>query len=82
MVWVILPATAIPTPAIPIPAIAATPRPGCIPAWYQRGVVLPPALFHPQGNVKRTPSPSGGALRMAAPYKRHGGNGATRSLRA
>ena len=40
------------------------------------------ALFQPQGNVTRTPSPSGGALRMAAPYKRHGGNGATRSLRA
>ena len=44
--------------------------------WFEFGL----RLCQPQGNVKRTPSPSGGALCMAAPNKRHGGNNATRSL--
>ena len=40
-----------------------------------------PALFQPHGKVRARPGPSGGALGMAAPYKRHGGNDATRSMR-
>ena len=37
--------------------------------------------FQPRGKLKRPPGPRGGALRTAAPYKRRGGNDATRSLR-
>ena len=40
-----------------------------------------PALFQPQGKVRARPGPSGEALCMAAPCKRHGVNDATRSLR-
>ena len=40
-----------------------------------------PALFQPHGKVRARPGPSGGALGMTAPYKQHGGNDATRSLR-
>ena len=38
------------------------------------------ALFQPRGKVRARPGPSGEALCMAAPCKRHGGNDATRSL--
>ena len=40
-----------------------------------------PALFQSHGKVRARPGPSGEAICMAAPYKRHGGNDATRSLR-
>ena len=40
-----------------------------------------PALFQPHGKVRARPDLSGGALGMTAPYKQHGGNDATRSLR-
>ena len=40
------------------------------------------ALFQPQGKVRPRPGPSGGGLSVAAPYKLHGGNSTTRSLRA
>ena len=40
-----------------------------------------PALFQPHGKVRARPGPSGEALSMAAPCKRHVGNDATRSLR-
>ena len=41
-----------------------------------------PALFQPQGKVRPRPGPSGWGLSVAAPYKLHGGNSATRSLHA
>ena len=41
-----------------------------------------PALFQPHGKVRARPGPSGEALCMAAPCKRHVFNDATRSLRA
>ena len=40
-----------------------------------------PALFQPHGKVRARPGPSGEALCMAAPCKRHVVNDATRSLR-
>ena len=43
--------------------------------------LLWPALFQPHGKVRARPGPSGEALCMAAPCKRHGVNDATRSLR-
>ena len=40
-----------------------------------------PALFQPHGKVRARPGPSGEALCVAAPCKRHGVDDATRSLR-
>ena len=42
---------------------------------------LAPALFQPHGKVRARPGPSGEALCMAAPCKRHVVNDATQSLR-
>ena len=42
---------------------------------------LAPALFQPHGKVRARPGPSGEALCMGAPCKRHVVNDATRSLR-
>ena len=63
------------------------PRHGCTLRLPSRGASgssgksCAPALFQPQCKVKAQPGPNGVALRTAAPYKHHGGNYATRSLR-
>ena len=45
------------------------------------GGQLVACVIQPHGKVRARPGPSSGALGMTAPYKRHGGNDATRSLR-
>ena len=81
-----------PAPSLILAMLPWGPRlPGRGRRWCIRGSRPPPplpcrppapTLFQPRGKVRRTPGPSGGALRAASPYKRHGGNAATRSLRA
>ena len=51
------------------------------PRLQVEGHVVAAALFQPHGKVRARPGPSGEALCMAAPCKRHVVNDATRSLR-
>ena len=54
---------------------------GVVERVYGRHERVGPALFQPHGKVRARPGPSGEALCMAAPCKRHVVKDATRSMR-